>query len=92
MKKSQPAVLNELVEQGRAVLETLEPERQDSNTAIQQNVNTVKRQDGKDQMVKVTIRMPEELVKQLKHRAIDENRTLQDLLIEVSRNYMEEAQ
>ena len=90
MKKKQPEVLDELMEQGKAALGTLDPDRQDEKPSKSQDDYTAIRQTGKEQMVKVTVRMPEDLVKQLKHRAIDENRTLQDLLIEMARNLIEE--
>jgi predicted DNA binding CopG/RHH family protein len=37
---------------------------------------------------KVTVRMPVELVKALKHMAIDEGRTFQDLVTEAVREFL----
>ncbi|MFA0781640.1 ribbon-helix-helix protein, CopG family [Fervidibacter sacchari] len=37
---------------------------------------------------KVTVRMPVDLVKALKHRAIDEGRTFQDLVTEAVRKFL----
>jgi predicted DNA binding CopG/RHH family protein len=37
---------------------------------------------------KVTVRMPVELVKALKHMAIDEGRTFQDLVTEAVRRFL----
>jgi predicted DNA binding CopG/RHH family protein len=39
-------------------------------------------------MTKVTIRLPVDLVKTFKHRAIDEGRTFQELVAEAMREYL----
>ena len=45
------------------------------------------RTEGKG-TAKVTVRMPVELVKALKHMAIDEGRTFQDLVAEAVRRFL----
>ena len=83
--------LSELEERGAKVLEQLEPKgRKAIRTAKQQAIETERRQEGGERATKVTVRMPEELVKALKHRAIDEGRTFQDLVTEAVRKFLEQ--
>ena len=41
-----------------------------------------------DEKVKVTLNLPKSLVKQAKHRALDEERDLQDLVMEALRAFL----
>jgi predicted DNA binding CopG/RHH family protein len=47
-----------------------------------------RQQEGGEVTTKVTVRMPVELVKALKHMAIDEGRTFQDLVAEAVRRFL----
>jgi predicted DNA binding CopG/RHH family protein len=89
--------LSELTERGAKVLEQLEPKRRKAiQMAKQQAIQTAKRQDiemerqqeGGERTTKVTVRMPVDLVKALKHRAIDEGRTFQELVTEAVRKFL----
>ena len=57
-------------------------------TAKQQAVKTDRRHKEDERTVKVTVRMPEDLVKALKHKAIDEGKTFQDLVTEAVRKFL----
>jgi predicted DNA binding CopG/RHH family protein len=81
--------LKEMVEKGAEVLGRLEPkERKAVRTSRRQAVKTERRQEGGEMTTKVTVRMPVELVKALKHMAIDEGRTFQDLVTEAVREFL----
>lgn len=81
--------LTELTEMGARVMEKLEPKgRKDIRMAKQQAVETERQQEGSERTTKVTVRMPVDLVKALKHRAIDEGRTFQDLVAEAVRKFL----
>ena len=81
--------LSELEERGAKVLEQLEPKRRKAfRTAKQQAIETERQQEGSEMTAKVTVRMPVDLVKALKHRAIDEGRTFQDLVTEAVRKFL----
>ena len=78
-----------MVEKGAKVLGKLEPkERKAVRTSRRQAVKTEGQQEGGEVTTKVTIRMPVELVKALKHMAIDEGRTFQDLVTEAVRRFL----
>ena len=81
--------LAELTERGTKVLERLEPKgRKAVRMAKQQAIETERQQEGGERATKVTVRMPVDLVKALKHRAIDEGRTFQDLVAEAVRKFL----
>ena len=81
--------LKEMVEKGAEVLGRLEPKgRKAVRTSRRQAVKTERRQEGGEMTTKVTVRMPVELVKALKHMAIDEGRTFQDLVTEAVRRFL----
>ena len=81
--------LKEMVEKGAEVLGRLEPkERKAVRTSRRQAVKTERRQEGGEVTTKVTVRMPVDLVKALKHMAIDEGRTFQDLVTEAVRRFL----
>jgi predicted DNA binding CopG/RHH family protein len=81
--------LKEMVEKGAEVLGRLEPKgRKAVRTSRRQAVKTERRQEGGEMTTKVTVRMPVELVKALKHMAIDEGRTFQDLVTEAVREFL----
>jgi predicted DNA binding CopG/RHH family protein len=81
--------LKEMVEKGAEVLGRLEPKgRKAVRTSRRQAVKTERRQEGGEMTTKVTVRMPVELVKALKHMAIDEGRTFQDLVTEAVRKFL----
>jgi predicted DNA binding CopG/RHH family protein len=81
--------LKEMVEKGAEVLGRLEPKgRKAVRTSRRQAVKTERRQEGGEMTTKVTVRMPVELVKALKHMAIDEGRTFQDLITEAVREFL----
>jgi predicted DNA binding CopG/RHH family protein len=78
-----------MVEKGAEVLGRLEPKgRKAVRTSRRQAVKTERRQEGGEMTTKVTVRMPVELVKALKHMAIDEGRTFQDLVAEAVRRFL----
>jgi predicted DNA binding CopG/RHH family protein len=78
-----------MVEKGAEVLGRLEPKgRKAVRTSRRQAVKTERRQEGGEMTTKVTVRMPVELVKALKHMAIDEGRTFQDLVTEAVREFL----
>ena len=81
--------LSELEERSAKVLRQLEPKgRKAIRMARRQAIELERQQKGDKRTTKVTIRMPEELVKALKHRAIDEGRTFQDLVTEAVRKFL----
>ena len=81
--------LKEMVEKGAEVLGRLEPKgRKAVKTLRRQAVKTERQQEGGEVTTKVTVRMPAELVKALKHMAIDEGRTFQDLVAEAVRRFL----
>ena len=85
MKKGRDT-LSELTERGAEVMERLG--RKAIQTAKQQAVKTYRRHKEDERTVKVTVRMPEDLVKALKHKAIDEGKTFQDLVTEAVRKFL----
>jgi predicted DNA binding CopG/RHH family protein len=81
--------LKEMVEKGAEVLGRLEPKgRKAVRTSRRQAVKTERQQEGGEVTTKVTVRMPVDLVKALKHMAIDEGRTFQDLVTEAVRRFL----
>ena len=91
--------LSELTERGSKVLEQLEPKsrkaiqmvkQQAIQTAKRQAIETERQQEGVEGTTKVTVRMPVDLVRALKHRVIDEGRTFQDLVTEAVRKFLEQ--
>jgi uncharacterized protein (DUF4415 family) len=74
--------LAELGRKGREVMERLEPRgtRAEGGTS------------GGLELTKVTIRLPLDLVKTFKHKAIDEGRTFQELVAEAMREYLKQRQ
>jgi predicted DNA binding CopG/RHH family protein len=67
----------------------LEPkERKAVKTLGRQAVKMERQQEGGEVTTKVTVRMPVDLVKALKHMAIDEGRTFQDLITEAVREFL----
>lgn len=81
--------LKETVEKGAKVLGKLEPkERKAVKTLRRQAVKMERQQEGGEVTTKVTVRMPVDLVKALKHMAIDEGRTFQDLVTEAVRRFL----
>jgi len=94
MKQRKADTLAELEEKGVGLMEKLEKggskavgmgERKKVETERKQAVEMERRRD-----VKTTIKMPEEMLKALKHRAIDEGKTMQELVIEAVRKLLEE--
>jgi len=87
MKKED--TLSELAERGAKVLEQLEPKRRKAiRMARRQAIEMESHPKESGRTTKVTVRMPEELVKALKHRAIDEGRTFQELVAEAVRRFL----
>lgn len=87
MKKTD--TLRELQEKGARVLGKMG--RETVRTGRRQTVRTERQREGETashRSVKVTVKMPEELVKALKHRAIDEGRTFQDLVTEAVKLFL----
>jgi predicted DNA binding CopG/RHH family protein len=81
--------LKETVEKGAKVLGKLEPkERKAVKTLRRQAVKMERQQEGSEVTTRVTVRMPVDLVKALKHMAIDEGRTFQDLVTEAVRRFL----
>jgi predicted DNA binding CopG/RHH family protein len=63
-------------------------ERKAVKTLRRQAVKMERQQEGSEVTTKVTVRMPVDLVKALKHMAIDEGRTFQDLVTEAVRRFL----
>ena len=79
MRKRKEDTLAELERKGIRVMEQLEPR----GTRAEAEAS-----EGLERMTKVTIRLPVDLVKTFKHRAIDEGRTFQELVAEAMREYL----
>ena len=81
MRKRKEDTLAELGRKGKKVMEQLEPRgtRAEAETS-----------EGLERMTKVTIRLPVDLVKTFKHKAIDEGRTFQELVAEAMREYLKQ--
>ena len=74
--------LTELGKKGKEVMEQLEPKGKKTEAGRSG------RQEVLERTTKVTVRLPVDLVKAFKHRAIDENKTFQDLVAEAMREYL----
>jgi len=86
--KKKKDTLSELAERGAKVLEQLEPKRRKAiHMARRQAIEMESHPKESGRTTKVTVRMPEELVKALKHRAI-EGRTFQELVAEAVRRFL----
>jgi uncharacterized protein (DUF4415 family) len=81
VRKRKEDTLAELGRKGREVMEQLEPR----GTRAEAEAS-----EGLEPMTKVTIRLPVDLVKTFKHRAIDEGRTFQELVAEAMREYLKQ--
>ena len=80
MRKKKEDTLAELGRKGIKVMGRLEPRvgtRAEAETS-----------EGLEPMTKVTIRLPVDLVKTFKHKAVDEGRTFQELVAEAMREYL----
>ena len=80
MRKRKEDTLAELERKGVKVMEQLEP-REGTRAKAEAS-------EGFEPMTKVTIRLPLDLVKTFKHKAIDEGRTFQELVAEAMREYL----
>ena len=82
MRKRKEDTLAELGRKEIKVMEQLEP-REGTRAEAEAS-------EGLERMTKVTIRLPVDLVKTFKHKAIDEGRTFQELVAEAMREYLKQ--
>jgi predicted DNA binding CopG/RHH family protein len=82
VRKKKEDTLAELGRKGIKVMEQLEP-REGTRAEAEAS-------EGLERMTKVTIRLPVDLVKTFKHKAIDEGRTFQELVAEAMREYLKQ--